>query len=156
MFNSMMKTLYFLAAIFLLCGAVYGQNRSASASSPADAIRALDKEWLTAYDRQDAGAIQRIFAEDARIIHSDGRTTFKPDELTNVLAALPPEVKAKWRAEEIEVRFYGKTAISSGVAVQEGNYKDQPFARKYRYTNVYVRQKEKWQLVSAQYSRIEK
>lgn len=151
-----MKTIYFLTAIFLLCGAVHGQNRKVSDSNPADAIRALDNEWLTAYDRQDAEPIQRIFAEEARMIHSDGRTTFKPDELKNVLAALPPEVKAKWRTEEIEVRFYGKTAISSGVAVQEGKYKDQSFARKYRYTNVYVRQKGKWQLVAAQYSRIEK
>jgi ketosteroid isomerase-like protein len=152
----MIRKLFLFAAIFLAANVSYGQSRNVSNSNPANIIRALDNEWLTAYDRNDAKAIQRIFAENAQMIHSDGRLTVKSDELTNVKAAAPPELKANWRAEQIEVRFYGKTAISSGLAIQEGQYANQQFARKYRYTNVYVRRKKQWQLVSAQYSRIEK
>ncbi len=152
----MIRKLFLLGIIFLVGGSVYGQSRGVSVSSSADAIRALDNEWLTAYDRNDAEAIGRIFAEDARMVHSDGRVTTKSDELTNVKAPAPPELKASWRAEEIEVRFYDKMAVSSGLAVQQGQYANESFTRKYRYTNVYVRRKKRWQLVSAQYSRIEK
>lgn len=152
----MIWKLFLLAIILLINGFVFGQSQSVSISKSANLIRALDSEWLTAYDRYDAEAIRRIFAEDARMIHSDGRVTIKSDELKNVKAAAPPELKASWRTEEIEVRFYGKTAVSSGLAIQEGQYSGQSFARKYRYTNVYAQRKKKWQLVSAQYSRIEK
>ena len=152
----MIRKLFLFAAIFLAANVSYGQSRILYDTAPAGIIRALDNEWLTAYDRNDAKAIQRIFAENAQMIHSDGRVTVKSDELTNVKAAAPPELKANWRAEQIEVRFYGKTAISSGLAIQEGQYANQQFARKYRYTNVYVRRKKQWQLVSAQYSRVEK
>ena len=148
--------LFLLAAWLLGNNIAYSQTRNVSASNSAAAIRALDSEWLTAYDSGDAEAIRKIFADDAQMIHSDGRVTTKRNELTNVKAVAPPELKASWRVEEIKVRFYGKTAVSSGVAVQEGQYANQQFARKYRYTNVYVRRKKQWRLVSAQYSRIEK
>lgn len=152
----MIRKLLLVGAIFLSANAACAQSRTVSASSPAEMIRALDGEWLTAYDRSDAEAIRKIFTEDARMIHSDGRVTTKSDELKNVKTAAPPELKASWKTEEIEVRFYGKTAVSSGLAIQEGKYDGQSFARKYRYTNVYVQRKKQWRLVSAQYSRMEK
>lgn len=152
----MIRKLFLFAVIVFAGSFAYGQTVRLSISNSADTIRALDNEWLTAYDRNDVDAIRRIFAEDARMIHSDGRVTTKNDELTNVKAAAPPELKANWRVEEIEVRFYDKTAISNGFAVQEGEYANQKFARKYRYTSVYVRRKKQWQLVAVQYTRIEK
>ena len=152
----MIRKLFLFAVILFLWSFAYGQTKRLSVPVPADTIRALDNEWLTAYDRNDVESIRRIFAEDARMVHSDGRVTTKTDELTNVKAAAPPELKASWRVEEVEVRFYDKTAISCGFVVQEGYYANQKFARKYRYTSVYVRRKKQWQLVSAQYSRTEK
>lgn len=142
--------------IFLSAITVYSQNQFSSASKSADVIRALNNGWLTAYDRYDSGAIRRIFDGDARMIHSDGRVITKLDELKNVTVHAPPELKASWRAEDIEVRFYGDIAISSGMAIQEGQHSGQSFARKYRYTNVYVRRKKQRQLISAQYSKVEK
>jgi len=147
-----MKGIRLAVWLFVLTGSAIGQTRSAPA--PADEIRGLDQEIITAYDRKDVAAVQRIFGEDARMVHSDGRVTTKQDELKNVTSALPPEVEQRWRAEEIEVRLYAGMAVSLGTAVQEGRYKGEPFTRKYRYTYTYISSRGKWQLISAQYSRV--
>ena len=44
----MIRKLFLLGAMFVIGSIAYGQTLSVSAPSPADAIRALDKEWLTA------------------------------------------------------------------------------------------------------------
>lgn len=89
----MIGKLFLFTVILAAGGFAYGQTARLSVPNPADTISALDNERLTAHDRNDVEAIRRIFAEDAQMVHSDGRVTTKSNELTNVKVVAPQELK---------------------------------------------------------------
>jgi ketosteroid isomerase-like protein len=52
--------------------------------------------------------------------------------------------------EDVHVRQYGETAIVTGLAVVHGRSPQGPIAGEFRYTRVYVRQADAWQLAAFQ------
>jgi hypothetical protein len=53
---------------------VSAQNRPVTAEEdPAAQVRALEREWLDAYEKRDVTAMERIVADDFVIYFDDGR-----------------------------------------------------------------------------------
>lgn len=120
----------------------------------ADDIASLDTEWLLAYNQRDAGPVGRIWSDDARLVATTGRIKTKTEEVEDVTAPFPPELKAKWTVTDQIVRQYGETAVVIGRFAQTGTWSGQPFERPYRYTNVYAKTAGGWKLVSSQWAKI--
>jgi hypothetical protein len=116
----MIRKLFLFAVILFLWSFAYGQAKRLSVPVPADTIRALDNEWLTAYDRNDVESIRRIFAEDVRMVHSDGRVTTKSDELTNVKAATPPELRRVGESKKLKSVFTTKPRSAAVLPFRKG------------------------------------
>lgn len=141
--SPLVSVLFFVA----LCGAP-------AVAAAAQDVASVDKEWLLSYNERDAGAVRRIWSDDARLVATTGKVKTKTEELEDVTSAAPPELKAKWGVTDQIVREYGDTAVVIGRFAQAGTWSGQPFERPYRYTNVYARLGGEWRLVSSQFAKI--
>lgn len=121
------------------------QNASLQLRQQADA-------WDRAIIRKDREAIARNMAEGFRQIDSQGHLSDKSAFLTGItsdkLVIYPYEV------EEVEIRFYGSTALITGTTKLHGTYNGKSFKTHYRYTDTYIRQAELWLVVHVQTTEI--
>ena len=123
-------------------------------AAAADDLAHLDQEWLLAYNERDAGPVRRIWSDDARLVATTGRVKSKTEEIEDVTAPEPAELKAKWTVTEQIVREYGDTGVVIGRFAQKGTWSGQPFERPYRYTNLYAKVSGEWRMVSSHWSKI--
>jgi len=101
----------------------------------ARALLRLEDEWAVALTRRDVGVFQRLLAE--------GR-----DAVLHDVAAGPDTVTTAHN-EDMRVHQFRSTAIVTGWLVVSGRGAQGPFTRRYRFTDTWVRQGGRWQIVGA-------
>ena len=111
-------------------------------------ILALENQWATAIERQDAAAFERLAAEDFRFIEDDGHVLDRAQYIA--ARSHNPENVESAVQDEIEVRQYGDAAIATGRSTIRGTRGSVPFVYRFRWTDVYVRRDGRWQSVSGQ------
>jgi ketosteroid isomerase-like protein len=111
-------------------------------------ILALENQWATAIERQDAAAFERLAAEDFRFIEEDGHVLNRAQYIA--ARSHNPENVESAVQDEIEVRQYGDVAIATGRSTIRGTRGGVPFVYRFRWTDVYVRRTGRWQAVSGQ------
>jgi ketosteroid isomerase-like protein len=111
-------------------------------------ILALENQWATAIERQDAAAFERLAAEDFRFIEDDGHVLDRAQYIA--ARSHNPENVESAVQDEIEVRQYGDAAIATGGSTIRGTRGSVPFVYRFRWTDVYVRRDGRWQVVSGQ------
>jgi hypothetical protein len=100
------------AALFVTGGCARAPKREPDPGAVRAAILALENQWATAIERQDAAAFERLAAEDFRFIEDDGRVLNRTQYI--VARSHNPENVESAVQDEIEVRQYGDAAISDG------------------------------------------
>lgn len=118
-------------------------------------IRKTEREWLNCYLTRDASVMERIEADEFRIVYSDGRVLTKKQELENLKNAATPQADVTMDTEGETVHIYGNTAVVTGNFIQRGHYKAGPrngqsFHIVNRYTDVYVKRDGNWQVAASQ------
>ena len=98
-------------------------------------------------------AVEHLLADDSLLIDVLSGSEVTKSELLTVLRS------GQLKFEEIKplssrVRFYDDTALVTGSTEMSGRFGDDPFSVASRYTHVYVRLRDRWQLVSAQGTQI--
>jgi ketosteroid isomerase-like protein len=122
---------------------------AAFAADPAAEVRALEREWLDAYEKYDAAAMKRIVADDFTIYFGDGSMQTKADILAMV-ARGAGKPGPRFTTEDVLARVYGETVILTGRVVTEMKRADGSTSRSAsRYTDTYVRRNGKWQVVAS-------
>jgi ketosteroid isomerase-like protein len=111
-------------------------------------ILALESQWATAIERQDAAAFERLAAEDFRFIEEDGQVLNRAQYIA-ARSHNPDNVESAVQ-DEIEIRQYGDAAIATGYSTIRGTRGSVPFVSRFRWTDVYVRRAGRWQAVSGQ------
>ncbi|HZS04453.1 MAG TPA: nuclear transport factor 2 family protein [Blastocatellia bacterium] len=134
----------------LVIGQVSAQKKDAKSDGSSRVereLKQLEREWDDAIVQKDLAALKRILSDDFVFIDEAGGINRKAD----IIAAIesPDLAIEPFETEDVVVRVYGDTAILTGHFRQKGKYKGRSFAAHYRYTDVYVRQKEGWKAVSA-------
>lgn len=129
--------------------------RAADMSPEEREIRKVERQWLNSYLTRDAAAMDRIEADEFRIVYPDGRVMTKKQELENLKNAAAPQADLEMDTEDETVRIYGNTAVVTGNFIQKGRYKAGPrngqtFRIVNRYTDVYVKRDGSWQVVASQ------
>lgn len=130
-----------------------GVSRTAQAADPAKEVLAADDARIAALQKADADALQRIYADDYRLIGRKGSVTRKQDQvdafrtgvarytsfelLEREVQVLAPNAAVVWSRERAEILVDGQ---NNGGDL--------------RYTRVYVLRNGQWQLLSAQSSGI--
>jgi len=119
-------------------------------------VRKLEREWLDAYEKRDAEAMNRIVADDFKLTFSDGTVRTKAD----ILAQLKSERDAgfpspKLSTEDEQSRVEGDTVILTGRFIQQMERAGQIRTMQMRYTDTYARRQGRWQVIASQLSRIQ-
>jgi ketosteroid isomerase-like protein len=100
----------------------------------------------------DAEAIGRYMADDWTIIGSDGSVGDKATFLSLVRSGvLTHDVMT---SEDMQVRVYGRVAVTISRGISGGTYRGQPFREVERVSCVFVRQEGRWRCVSTHLSRM--
>ena len=129
-----------------------GPTQSAVSADEAEkiteVITKLSNEWGRVRITKDIDHLRRIWADDFSYINPDGTVANREDGFANFEDSTYTYTSARLTA--FNVRVYGKNfAVTDGDDHYVGKDKDgKPFEKKGRFTNVWVRQNGKWQVVA--------
>ncbi|MDQ3258061.1 MAG: SgcJ/EcaC family oxidoreductase, partial [Acidobacteriota bacterium] len=133
-----------------------GQSQQQKLGSQSEQeVRRLEREWLDAYEKRDAEAMDRIVADDFTITHVNGAVQTKTD-IMKELQVSPDAARptSKFSTDNVTSRVFGDTVILTGRVTQQMERGGQTRMMQMRYTDVYVKRKGRWQVVASQLSRI--
>jgi len=130
------------------------QELGRTAQDGATQVRALEREWLDAYESRDAKAMKRIVADDFVILFPDGKSQSKADILAQLEGGLASSRPSpKFHTEDVLARGYGDTVVLTGKVITTMQRKDGPASTSVmRYTDTYVRRNGRWQVVASHLS----
>ena len=115
-------------------------------------IKKLDREWMVdAYLKNDAAILERVLADDFTLTFRDGKIYNKQREVDSLKSAQPVPATVNYDIDELKVRVYGNSAVSTGRFIIKFKDKDQQDVTRYaRFTNTYVKRESRWQVVASQ------
>ena len=137
-----------IGAVFVSAGCGRAPKHEADPKAVRAEILAVENQWASAIERQDAAAFERLAAEDFRFIDENGRVLNRAQYIAD-RSHNPDNVESATQ-DEIEVRQYGDAAIATGRSILHGTRDGAPFVYRFRWTDVYVRRAGRWQPVSGQ------
>jgi ketosteroid isomerase-like protein len=135
-----------IGAVFVTAGCRRAPKHDTDPKVVRAEILAVENQWATAIERQDAAAFERLAAEDFRFIDENGRVLNRAQYIAD-RSHNPDNVESAIQ-DEIEVRQYGDAAIATGRSILHGTRNGAPFVYRFRWTDVYVRRAGRWQPVS--------
>ena len=110
----------------------------------------MEMEWADADQKGDVAWFERNFADNFSGVSSrTGKLNTKAEEIADVRNR--KEALNSAVSSEMDVRVEGNTGIVTGVYTMKGrDEKGQPFDRRIRYTDVYVKRDGRWLVVASQ------
>jgi ketosteroid isomerase-like protein len=119
-------------------------------STPEATIRDIEDKWEASVMKHDPSVAQAYLADDFRGVSSKGKVMSKSNLLSEIKK--DTDVYTSTKNGKVDVRvFGGQFAVASGTSTEVGKAKDgQAFKRAFRWTDVWVLRKEKWQCVASQ------
>ncbi|MCU0341810.1 MAG: nuclear transport factor 2 family protein [Spirosomaceae bacterium] len=129
---------------------IHGQNTASfsTLSKAEQAVAQVEKQRFEAQVNQDFEALDKLIGEDLVYCHSSGLIDTKNSFLQSMRDGKLRYVQLN--IEEIKVRMYGKTAIITGICGAKILSNGQELNTRFKYTDVYVKRKGQWQLVTWQ------
>ena len=108
-------------------------------------VKVLRQKLTSAIKERDRKTLDTIYADDFTHTHASGQVD---DKQTRIAALVSGEMTIESAGvDEINIRFYGKT---TAVAVGQSRIE----TTKYRWTLVYVKSKNRWQIAASQATRL--
>ena len=135
---------FFALALFLAA--------SIAVADDGDEIRRLDREIGVATWTGDSVWFEENLAEDYMLITPNGLTKNKRDVIREL--ATPGIKMDPYEPTEVHVRMYNDAAVVTGRMLQRFTLAGIRYANDLRYTDVYVKRKGKWTLVTAHVSAV--
>jgi ketosteroid isomerase-like protein len=117
--------------------------------SPEDTVKHLEAAYADAVRRQDVAALQTLLAEDFLATGTRGELRNKAMELDDLKPNQGYSVD-EFMVDDIRVRIFDNTAIVMGREILGLRYNKQPLTSLLRYTRVYVKRGDKWQIEAQQ------
>jgi hypothetical protein len=118
----------------------------------AEELRRLDKELSVATWTGDPMWFEQNLADDYVLITPSGTPRTKRDVISEL--ATPGMKMDPFDAIEVQVRLYGDSAVVVGRMLQRFTLGRVRYANDLRYTDVYVKKKGRWILVSGHASNV--
>lgn len=133
----------FLLHFFLFSFAQKGTNEK---------ILQTELRRFEAMTQKDTVVLKQLLSEDLIYIHSNSLQESKGTHIGTIAAGTM--VYQKMNRGKVQVRRYGKLALTNGDVQVQGLLKGAPFEVHLAYTAVYKKKKKTWQLVNWQSTRI--
>jgi ketosteroid isomerase-like protein len=115
-------------------------------------IRQRETRRFEAIVRGDVAALDDILSEDLTYTHATGVFETKAEFIAKLKSG---QLRYEsFAPEEVVVRVYGTTGVVTGVARVKVQVKGEHLSLQLRFTNVYVKQGDRWQMVAWQATRL--
>ena len=125
---------------------------STAYGDPLEDIQRLDREVSVATWTGDAVWFEENLSDEYVLITPSGEIRTKRDVIRGLVS---PGLKMEpYEPTEVQVRIYGDAAVATGRIQQTFTLGRTRYRNDLRYTDVYVRRKSRWLLVSAHTSAI--
>ncbi len=124
----------------------------AAGATPLEDVRRLDAEISVATWSGDAVWFEENLDEEYVLITPGGSLRSKRDVIREL--ATPGLKMEPYEPSDVQIRVYGDSAVVTGRIVQRFTLGQVRYVKDLRYTDVYVKRKAKWVLVSAHTSAI--
>jgi len=158
MFNSFDPRPILAVILLFLAGLTSASAQQASSakkdlSESETAVIKLQRQWLDAYENRDAAAMERIVADDFTITYPSGDVERKPQIIAFLTRQRDPAKPGpKFTTADVESRVYGDIVILIGRVTMESVRGGQTTRETSRYTDVYRKQKGRWQVIASHLS----
>ncbi|WP_338870041.1 nuclear transport factor 2 family protein [Spirosoma sp. SC4-14] len=142
-----MKKILILSFV-LLAQRAHAQSAVATTDAIKKAVISAEKKRFDAQVSKNYAILEQTLSNDLVYTHSNGNTDSKQSFIQSIR-----DGKSKYDAinvEEQKVRIYGNTAIINGVCMIKAMNNGQTINTHLKYTDVYVRTGNQWQLVTWQ------
>jgi ketosteroid isomerase-like protein len=111
-------------------------------------IKTLSKDLLHIAISRDPKVLERVMAKDVLIVDPEGKL-FTRDEETKLLESGQFKATiADMKTEEHQVKFFGRTAVVTGVSKVKGTFKGKDISGTYRFNQVFMDRGQGWQMVT--------
>jgi ketosteroid isomerase-like protein len=145
----MRRILVLPLALAVLVGFVRGQDSNRNEVNVMEEVKKevlkVDNEKAQAALRVDRKVLGRIYADDVSWTNIRGQVLTKAQVLADLRSG---NIKIdSVRHEDVRLRVYGNAVVLTGYSTGKSEYKGKAFSNPRRYTNVYVKQDGRWQLV---------
>ena len=111
-------------------------------------ILRLEEELTQTELRLDVQALDRIYADDIMVTAPIGICVDKPAVMAEVRSAAEKAVISRYDKDELNVRAFGDTAVSSYRMTAEATFDGQEMKRQLCITNVWMKRNDTWQIVA--------
>ena len=148
-----------MIAILALVAVTWASAQDAGKGSVQDIEAAkilykLERAWMEAYVNRDISFLERYLSDDYAGTDPDGTVRDKKGEIEAM--KLATVALAEMKPIEIMVRTYGDAAVITGRSIIEAKVNGQDVSGQYRFTDVWIKQGDRWQAVASQVNRIAK
>src|SRR5438876_10084709 len=111
-------------------------------------IRKLEEDLTQSEMRVDVAALDSVYAEDIMVTAPIGICVDKPAVMSEVRQAADKATIGKYDKDDLKVRAFGDTAVSSYRMTAWATVEGIEIKRQLRITNVWLKRNGSWQIVS--------
>lgn len=111
-------------------------------------LKRLDSLWDDILMQQDVPAIKQLLSDDYISINPYGGINNKEEEIAAMTRG--DFLYESIQTSEVNVRVYGNTGVVLGRLRMKGRFRGEPVTGDYRYSDVYVKREQGWQVVAYQ------
>lgn len=108
----------------------------------------LEEELTQTEHRLDVQALDRIYADDIMVTAPIGICVDKPAVMDEVRSAAEKAMVSRYDKDDLKVRAFGDTAVSSYRMAAEATFEGMEIKRQLCITNVWMKRHEQWQIVA--------
>jgi ketosteroid isomerase-like protein len=108
----------------------------------------LEEELTQTEHRLDVQALDRIFADDIMVTAPIGVCVDKLAVMDEVRSAAEKAVVGRYDKDDLKVRAFGDTAVSSYRMAAEATFEGMEIKRQLCITNVWMKREGQWQIVA--------
>ena len=105
-------------------------------------LTSLVRQWDEAIVKRDTATLDRLLASEFKFVGGRNKAEYLDSIKTQATDAVTSAVST-----DLEVLFYGSTAVVTGLDTISGQDKGQPYTAKWLYTDVWVKRAGRWQCV---------
>src|SRR5215216_3785126 len=110
-------------------------------------IFTLEEDLTQTEHRVDVEALDRIYADDIIVTAPIGICVDKPAVMAEVRSAAEKAVIGRYDKEDLNVRAFGDTAVSSYRMMTDATFEGIEIKRQLCVTNVWLKREGQWQIV---------
>jgi ketosteroid isomerase-like protein len=148
-------SLLLLIALGAICLGQSNDKKSGKDARAVEELMQLERDIGKANIERDYAFFDRVEAEEFIFTDSGGGLTTKKEDLAGLRTAPNPDNKLlSYDVDEMKVMLYGKTAVVTGRVTTKGTSKGNSWTSQSRFTDVFVRRDNRWQIVAGHSSRI--